>query len=270
MVKFFIKNNPPKRNFNKYRSPAVFNAQKPKKRKISIKAIPWVKVKIIFACAVFLFLGFYLLFSNTFKIKDIIVEGNTFLPQEEIVKYVSSGQNIFLFKSAQTKKNLLQAYPEIKELEILRGIPNAIKIVVLERDGKIVWQSGENRYFISSEGEVSHRVTGEEGKDLPLVVDQKSLPVVEGRQIVSPNFIAFVLNIDKSLKNDLNLKALRYEIMETTFDVNAYTDSNFFIKFNSLRSSKKQIESLKTVLLSKRSEIREYVDIRIDGWAYYK
>jgi hypothetical protein len=37
-----------------------------------------------------------------------------------------------------------------------------------------------------------------------------------------------------------------------------------------MRSSGKQLENLKKVLVEKRPDIKEYIDLRIDGWAYYK
>jgi len=37
-----------------------------------------------------------------------------------------------------------------------------------------------------------------------------------------------------------------------------------------MRSSAKQLNNLKEVLVQKRNDIKEYIDLRIDGWAYYK
>jgi hypothetical protein len=113
-------------------------------------------------------------------------------------------------------------------------------------------------------------ITGEEGRGLPKVIDKKNFSVSPGKKLVSPNFIAFIVNINQGFFNAVNIKPLDFEVDETTFDVVLRTEAGFYVKLNSLRSSKKQLENLKLVLVNKRPEIKEYVDIRIDGWAYYK
>jgi hypothetical protein len=140
----------------------------------------------------------------------------------------------------------------------------------LEREGKISWQSGDSVYLVSDQGEVVRRIVGDEGAGLSKIIDKTNLPVVPGTQLVSPNFIAFIVNINSNFYETVNIKPLDFEVGETTFDVVLKTDAGFYIKFNTLRSSKKQLENLKKVLVSKRQDIKEYVDIRVDGWAYYK
>jgi hypothetical protein len=133
-----------------------------------------------------------------------------------------------------------------------------------------VWQAGEDKYLVSTQGEVMRKITSEDTAKLPLIVDKKSIQVKAGDKIVSPNFIAFISNLNDGFFTTVNIKPTYFEVLETTFDVNLYTEAGFYIKLNSLRSSKKQLESLKTVLVEKRQDIHEYVDLRIDGWAYYK
>jgi cell division septal protein FtsQ len=266
MVK--IGNNFQKKNLERYRRPGIFSPPKQKqKREIRVH---WGEIKISLLVGAIITGGYFLFFSDTFKVKEIIVEGNSFLPTEKIVESIPAGQNVFLFKTRLYEKSLLLEHPEIKTVDIIRGIPNALKVVVAERDGQVVWQTGLEKYYLSSEGEVSHLITGEEGSNLPLIIDKKNIPVVSGQAVVSPNFVAFILNLTKTMKDETNISPLRYEVEETTFDVNAITDAGFYVKFNSLRSSKKQLESLKTVLISKRDQVHEYVDLRVDGWAYYK
>ena len=104
----------------------------------------------------------------------------------------------------------------------------------------------------------------------PLISDSKNLPVSLGASIVSPNFIAFVTNINDKFFETTNIKPTYFEIPQTTFDLYLYTEAGFYVKFNTMRSSSKQLENLKKVLVEKRDGVKEYVDLRIDGWAYYK
>jgi hypothetical protein len=215
------------------------------------------------------YLVYFVLFSPRFYIQDVLVEGSSLVSKDQIIAEVPRG-NIFRLNVTALKSKLVRDFPEIREVEVFRGIPNALKIVINERDGKIVWQSGENKYLVSSQGEVTRQVVGAEGDKLPIVVDKKGLSVKPGQLLASPNLIAFVVNIQSGLFDAVNIKPDHFEVTETTFDLNLYTDAGFYIKLNSLRSSKKQLDNLKLVMVERRPEIHEYVDLRIDGWAYYK
>jgi cell division septal protein FtsQ len=171
---------------------------------------------------------------------------------------------------SKARKEIIKNNPEIANVEIYRGLPDAIKIVVLEHDGKLVWQSGDSSYLISSQGYVAKKIEAGESFDFPKIVDKKSIPVELGSSIISPSFVAFVTNIYSQFYSVTNIKPTNFEIDQTTFDINLYTEAGFYVKFNSLRSSAKQLDNLKQVLVAKRDQIHEYVDLRIDGWAYYK
>lgn len=254
--------------YKKYRAPSVFNASK-KKERARIK-LTWLEVKVALIAVAVLYVFYIIFFSSFFAVKDVIIEGNNLLNSDEVIAKVPKNQNIFLFSTNKIRRDLLSNFTEIKDLEIYRGIPSAIKIVVLERDGSVVWQSGESKYLISTQGEVARQIVGDEGTNLPVIVDKKALPVTPGSQLLSPNFIAFVTNIYSGFFDEVNIRPTMFDIDETTFDINLYTEAGFYVKFNSLRSSKKQLENLKKVLVEKRDQIHEYVDIRIDGWAYFK
>jgi len=253
----------------KYRSPKTFGGSRTNKTKKELK-LPGGIWKLILALVVIFGVAYFIFLSSFFKITDIFVEGNNLVKKEDVINALPSKQNILLFDIAKNEKLLESRFPEIKQAQIYRGIPNALKVVIFEREGKVVWQSGDKKYLVSTQGEVGQEVAGDEGKGLPLIVDLKKLPVESGTQLVSPNFVAFIVNISSNFYNAVNIKPRNFEVPETTFDVNLKTDAGFYVKLNSLRSSKKQLDNLKQVLVTKRQEIYKYVDLRIDGWAYYK
>lgn len=242
----------------------IFEPKEEKKISFSFKS-----VKYILGLGIIIYLVYFVLFSQQFYIKDILVEGSDLVPKDQIIAEVPR-QNIFRLDIIALKAKLINDFPEVREVEIFRGIPDALKIVVNERDGKMVWQSGDKKYLVSSQGEITRQVVGTEGDGLPLVADKKALPVKPGEKLLSSNLVAFVVNIYNGISDAVNVKPDHFEVNETTFDLNLYTDAGFYVKLNSLRSSKKQLDNLKLVMIDKRSEIHEYVDLRIDGWAYYK
>ncbi|MFA7253296.1 MAG: FtsQ-type POTRA domain-containing protein [Patescibacteria group bacterium] len=255
-------------NYTKYKSSGFIsgiNANKEKGPAILPKNF-FRKVIIAASCLVLIYSIF---FSSKFKISEVIVEGSHLVPASDIEQVVPRGSNIFFLKNNTIERDILKKFPEIQAVQIYRGIPDALKVVIVERDGKLLWQTAERKYLVSSEGEVMRETADNQG-NLPLVIDKSALAVETGDRIVSSNFVAFVTHIFEGLEPTLNIKPLNFEITETTFDVNLHTDTGFYIKFNSLRSSKKQLENAKLVLVQKRPDIHEYIDIRVDGWAYYK
>lgn len=254
--------------YKQFRSPLVFNEKK-KKPKKELK-LPEIKLKYIAYFVILLIIIFYVFFSNKFKIKEVIVEGNKTISSEYLTSYVDKDSNILFFNSKKVKAKILVENPQISNVEIIRGIPDAVKIVVLEHENKLIWQSNGINYLISTQGKITKQIGAEEVYDYPQIVDSKNLPVTLGSDIVSPNFIAFATNIYNKFFETTNIKPTFYTVPETTFDLNLGTEAGFYVKFNTMRGSAIQLENLKRVLVAHRQDVHEYVDLRIDGWAYYK
>lgn len=251
-----------------YRRPMIFNAPKnePKKEKdLSPHFYKYIFVVIVFLAIVYLFF-----FSRYFRVKDVMVEGNKLVKSEDIIGAMKPGTNIFLFNSKDVRQDIIRKNPEIKNVEIYRGIPNAIKLVVLEHDNKMIWQTNNEKHLISVQGVATRKMNEGEVFDYPLIMDTKNIPINIGDRVVSPNFIAFVINIRSQFFDTTNIKPTDFEITETTLDINLKTEAGFYVKLNTLRSSSKQLDNLKKVLVERRPDIHEYVDLRVDGWAYYK
>ena len=254
--------------YKQYRTPSVFGGRTPKQKKEREKIK--INYKLIFYALIFIIALYYVLFSGKFVVKEVIVEGNKLVPTEKISEYGHKGTNILFINSSKLRKQILEENPQIQDVQVIRGIPDAVKIVVLEHENKIVWQTGGAKYLVSTQGVVTKKIEDGETYTNPLVSDSKNLPVVLGTSIVSPNFIAFVTNVNDKFFETTNIKPTYFEIPQTTFDLYLHTEAGFYVKFNTMRSSSKQLENLKKVLVEKRDGVKEYVDLRIDGWAYYK
>jgi len=253
----------------KYRAPKIYGPSK-RSRDGSRFKLSSGKLKLLLALIIILSALYYFFASSQFRIKDIIVQGNSLVSNDEVLSALPRGENIFLFNTDKSRAEIVKKFPEIKQVEIYRGIPDALKVVVLERENKIVWQTNDEFYYIGASGHVTRKITLEQVGGLPVVVDTKNLPVKLGENLVSPNFVAFITNVYSSFQGEENIKPLNFEISETTFNVNLKTEAGFYVKLNSLRSSQKQLGDLKKILVQYRANILEYVDLRIDGWAYYK
>lgn len=254
--------------YKKFRSPAIFSGGKVKEKK-QIK-IPKISYKLVLLLIVIALVLYYMFASGNFIISEVMVKGNNMISTEAIASEIPKGKNIFLLSSNTIEKKIKAANPEIQTVQVIKGIPNAIKVVVFEHDCKMIWQSGEKSYLISTQGMVAKEIKEGETYNYPKVIDKKGISVEIGSGLLSPNFIAFINNIHSQFKEATNISPLHFEVEETTFDVNLFTEAGFYVKLNTMRSSAKQLENLKKVLVEKRNDVHEYVDLRIDGWAYYK
>lgn len=255
-----------------FRQQKIYIEKKEKKKTDYSKFNSFFSFKRFFVLLIIILLVWWIFFSKSFSVKDIIVQGNNLIPSEKISSEVPLNQNIFLLRSKEIENNIKAKIPEVDEVQVYKGFPDAVKVVVIEYDQSTVWKSGMSYFLLDSQGRVYKDITNDIGKfgDLAVVEDTKQMKFDLGQQIVSPGFVAFVGNIKSIFTENTNLNIDRFSISETTFDLNLYTKEGIYIKFDTSRSSKKQMDDLKSVLVQKRADIKEYVDMRIDGWAYYK
>ena len=256
--------------YKQYRSPLVFGSRRKKPKKEI--ALPKIQIgwKYVLYLIILVAVIYFVFFSKKLAINEVIVEGNKTVTVEKLSSYIKRGSNILFFNSNSTRKKILTENPQIKDVEILRGIPDTVKIVVLEHENKLIWQSSGTNYLVSTQGKVTKKVEDGETFNYPVLVDAKNVPVTISKNIVSPNFVAFTTNVFDKFFDATNIKPTTFVVPETTFDLYLNTEAGFYVKLNTMRSSGKQLENLKKVLVEKRQDIHEYVDLRIDGWAYYK
>lgn len=234
---------------------------------INLPAKFWGNIGIFILIMILFWLIFY---SSFFQLKEIIVEGNKLVAEAEIKDSVRDNDNIFRINVDELKSQIIKINPIIKDVAIYRGIPNALKIVVLEKEPRAVWVSGENYYLLDDEGYVDKKINNNEYVDLVKIFDQKKIQINIGDQIVSPDFIKFLQSIESEFYDYTNLDLVKFEVQETTFDLHVHTGAGFFVKFDTTRPVEKQLTDLKKIIIEHRDRINEYVDVRINGWAYYK
>lgn len=235
--------------------------------------INWKLMWLVCKICIPAFLMIYIfLYSSLFRVKDIIVSGNDQVEAATIIEKIPTGDNIFSLKVNDIEDNVTKQIPQIREIAIYKGIPNALKVIVVEQKGAIVWQSGISYYLLSDNGEIYEDITStyQSYDNLPRVNDLRSLPVTVPSKIISSSFIGFVSYIMQNIKTEANIDPDYFSIDETSVDLTLYTKNGFYIKFDTLRDAKTQIDNLKLVLMQKRNDIHEYVDLRINGWAYIK
>lgn len=242
--------------------PKFFNSPKEKKEFYPSKT--WKILLSLLIIVLVLILVFF--FSPLFKIKRIEV-----IPQDEKVSSFFSNfldKNLFLVDTNQTKSDLIGQYPQILDVKISKGIPNVLRIKINSREGKVVWESGGEKYLIDENGLVFAKADGQVA-DLPIVIDNKNLPVENLKPVVISSFVNFITDLSSKLAGS-ELAVDHYEVNETTFQVDAVTKNNLKIIFDTTLPIDPQIVAAQKVYTDHKAEVTKYLDVRVEGKVYYQ
>lgn len=255
------------KNNNLYRQPKVFQAPHDKKKKV------WPKVILIslLVLIVFIVLIYLIFFSKFFVIKNVEIIGS---PTQNIRDRLDQfkGQNLFSFKIRDVEKAFVEENQNLIGVKMYRGIPDTIRIKFEDRDPKIIWESANKKYLVDEKA-ILYKEIDESSlssfADLPLVKDSNNLSTKIPSQISSEQFINFI----RAAKTDFNSQKIEieyFEIKETTFQMTAVTKQGLKIYLNSLRPLSDQTEAFRKVYDQFKNEIKEYIDLRVEGKVYFR
>ncbi len=211
------------------------------------------------------------------KLNTIKVSGNQFVSSERISTAVNDQlnrhwwwRNSLLLDPGSLSTNLLASQPGLQSAKVTRTWPHGLSVKVSERRPSLGWQTGGQSYLVDKDGSIIGPLQSAAG--LPVVTDSSNLPVKTGDKVVAPRFISFVQQIAAGLpKQGFKVTALR--IPETSSELYVSTNRNLMIKFDTTREASDELLSLQQVmkqLSGAHKTPAEYIDLRVEGKAYYK
>jgi cell division septal protein FtsQ len=247
---------------NIYRVPKVFQAPREEDKPI------WPRLVLFVVLALLTILGliYFLFFSKVFKIKIIDIVGN---PNDEVRVKLDElkGKNIFSFHAKSLEHEIIQNNQNYLSVKVLRGIPDTVRIIFQNREPKIIWISQNQRYFVDNNAILFQKATDSAG--LPEVIDTKDLAVAVPEKIATSKFVEFIRSVSEAVAaNDIIVK--NFEIKETTFQADAITNKGFRIIFDTMRPLSEQMEAFKLVYEKNKDNIKEYIDLRVEGKVFFK
>ena len=275
-----------------------FNKDKYYKSK---KGIWRLLLKIVYVFLFLLIIGagvYALLISSVFRIKGISVKGNNYITSAAIINslndvisekkwFLLKNDNINLFDLADAKKKIMIELPRIDGLDLKKDYPNKITVDIRERemaDTLCQGQDGEKIdmsdnymfykcFFIDKNGIAFDVAADTQGFLILKIIDKRGEVIELNKKVLNPEFINFVGEIKSNFRNSLNanIKSLILE-HPSQRELVAVVD-DWKIIFNVSGSAKDQLMVLKQVLEKEVKDQRdnlEYIDLRIDGRAYYK
>lgn len=248
---------------NILRQPKIYSApreQDPKKMSKALKIL-------ILIILVIIALIYVVFFSFVFKIKKIDTIGSS-SEDSNIYLETFKNKNIFSLNSSQIAQDLKNKESQLENVTVSFGIPNVLRVKFEERNPIAVWQSDKDIYLVD-ENAIAFKKVDKAPENLLLVVDTNGLKLDVPSRIASNKFMSFIQDVKDKIKT-LDMNAVSYEVNETTFQVEVVTDKNIKIIFDTTRSVSDQIDAAKEVYDTHKNDIKEYMDVRVEGKVYFK
>ncbi len=149
----------------------------------------------------FIFWGmYYLLQSDLMNLKNIVLEGNSYVDENEIIDISSLviNRNIFKYNLKEIKKNI-KSHPYVKEVEIRRKLPNTIIIQIKEREEYAIILYMGSYIYIDEENIVLRASDSYIADDNILItgIDFKSFKIGEKIEAINNDDLDLVMDLLK-------------------------------------------------------------------------
>lgn len=225
-----------------------------KKRQAVFRLVKWTSLVLIIIGAII-----FTIMSPIFNVKNIKVEGNSYLSEEQVISLsrIEIENNMFKYNKKEIIKNIKEnAY--IENVEVKRSIPDTIEIKITERKTSFMIQFANAYAYINNQGyilEISNKaleypiLTGfstpveelQEGKRLNKEDLKKLSDVLEIMESATSNEIASLIteiNIENSDNYVLELKR-KNKVVNLGDTSNLSTKMLWIQTFNKLEGSTK-------------------------------
>ncbi|MFA5076510.1 MAG: hypothetical protein WC480_03800 [Patescibacteria group bacterium] len=264
------------------------------------------KIYLTLGIAGFFFLLYLICWSGIFTIQNIQTEGIKSLSAEQVKQIIQdqlsqrrfglfSQSNLWFFNSKTAQDEIKNRYV-VTDAQIKKRPLKTLKIVITEKESQITWVSGDQYYYLDSNGLAVKEVivanitlvegaatnqpdtTGEAMTDLsvldtnlPIVYDLSNTKVKVGQAIVSPAIIQFIYQLKEKIAS-VNLEARAYQIPEPQgTEVRVVTSRGFDVYFDLQNDLDRQLANLDLVIKQKVKDKKiNYIDLRFENRVYFK
>lgn len=191
-----------------------------KKKKRRLKIVKWTSLLVLIIAAITLFL-----LSPVFNIKEIIVNNNNKISNEEIINLSGIQTNTNMFKFLKIKvKEQIKENPYIDDVSIHRHINGTIEINVIERVTTYNIPKEESFAYINNQGYILE--INSEKMELPIIEGLITENIEPGNRLELTDLkkLNVIIQIMKSAKEN--------NIADKISSINVESDENFLIKMD--------------------------------------
>ena len=243
----------------------VFSTEKERREKRF--EIPKKVINYLFYILLIILALYFVFVSDYFVIKEIKVENVKSVEIDDYVKMTLQGKNILLMMPGKYLEKLTEKFPVLEEARIVRGLPSTVRVIVDERDQKFIWCNSSGCFEVDNNGYIFEETV--KGGDEIVLRDLSDIKVGYLDKVVSRQFIDFFMDALDGLSGiGLNIKEA--QISQTTFRVDFMTQEGWRVIMDSNSPLENQLFATKQVVEKNRPDIKEYIDVRVEGVAFLK
>ncbi len=206
-------------------------------------------------------------FSNYFNISEVAIFESNKITTDNIIKTLTldiKNKNLILLKTDFIKNRITNQYPQIKNLEINKKLPNTlhIKYDKFKQLAFLEQKELDTIFFTVNETGVIEQ-TQEKPIELPQIIIQ-GMKLEEGMQIITPTKLDFIVESINLLKKELNAKIKHIVYLPKAQETHLILENNTQIWLDMTFDYKQQINKLKFAKPHLNLEkYYEYIDLRI-------
>lgn len=231
-------------------------------------------------------LAYAVFLSPFFRVERVVLHSAVAVPDAQLHAAIAPvlsrqffglpGDNIFLVPERDLETALIQSDPRVAAVHVTKKYPTILAFDVTERHIAAVWLSGRQAYFLDDAGVACCEASLDAllAQDLPRLVDLSLHPVEVGKETTLPRNIQYATQLSDVFRRSLPMQIARFELPSAKAEeIHIVTSEGVQILFSLSRPVDVQMEKLQRVL---REEIKDrysslqYIDLRVEGYAYYK
>lgn len=241
--------------------------------------------------AAFLFVAVYISFFSPFlRVDTVRVEGIVSLSSQEIAQFVRDDisrkylgfipvDNLFLLPRERIESDIAEHFKKIRFVDVSTEFPRTLSVLVQERKSLAFWCSGENCFHVDEEGyayaEADLSQDLRYSEEFLRINDTGSQSVDMNEPILDEDFIVFISNIRKSLRDDLNMEVSSDCSTPSRFSdqITLKTSEGWLLHIDVRLPIGESLHTLRSVLQKEISQERrqrlKYIDLRTEHRVYY-
>lgn len=206
---------------------------------------------------------YFIFNSPSFYISEIEVQGNASVTAAEAYAISElEGVSIFWVNPAETAARV-ETLPNVKSAQVTVQLPARVSIAIQERQPELVWQTGDTRWWVDTQGTVMpYRA---DLGDVLTIIDTESQPV-SSSQVLDPSILAAAHSLHRLLPD---LRVMHYS---RSTGISFQTPEGWPVHLG----DGEDMDAKLTILVTLRKDLLargvspEFIDIRFVESPFYK
>lgn len=269
-------------NYRDQSTPAVTQRDQPPTKRLSDNF--WLQRvgSIILLIAIVASVVNVLTLSSSAKVLPLSGSNQTFLHNtnvyqqavDSLLKQSIWNHNKLTINTGRLADKLEAQFPELSSVSVtLPLLAHRPIVYVAANQPVLILLANNGAYVVDSTGRAllsTSQLPSNDQLNVPTISDQSGLTVTAGQQVLTSDNVSFIQIVTAQLQAaHLTIASMNLPVHTSELDV-AISGQPYYVKFNLQSNDAKQQVGTFLAVLSKGIVPQHYIDVRVDGRAYYQ